>query len=107
MTWGSVYYYTYHSVLVFSVTAKVMHVFKLSALVVAIVMINCRKCVILVTWERVCYCTYHSVLVCSVTAKVCHGFNYELSVSALVVVARVVINCEKMCNSSNLVALAG
>ena len=56
------------------------------------------------TWESVCYFTYHSVLVCSGTAKVLHGFSHELS--ALVVVAVVVINCEKMCISSNLVVLA-
>ena len=56
------------------------------------------------TWGSVYYCTYHSVLVCSVTAKVLHGFSFELSA---LVVAIVVFHCEKMCNSSNLVALAG
>ena len=52
MTWGSVYYCTYHSVLICSVTARVMHGFSfdLSALVVAIVVFHCEKSVILVIW---------------------------------------------------------
>ena len=56
------------------------------------------------TWGSVYYCTYHSVLVCGITARVLHGFSFDLSA---LVVAIVVFYCEKMCNSSNLVALAG
>ena len=49
-------------------------------------------------------CTYHSALVYSVTTRVMNGFSFEQSA---LVVAIIVLYCEKMCNSGNLVALAG